>query len=135
MDEKELNIENENENENETTEVITDTEKEETSVKEDEPEKENKPVKKESVKKAKKPMSRKMKHSLISGAICIFVAAAVVLLNIISFTLTSKYSLLIHLGSEPTTSARPPVLIKGTPSEATKSMFFIYTNPPNTYLV
>jgi len=94
MDEKELNIENENENENETTEVITDTEKEETSVKEDEPEKENKPVKKESVKKAKKPMSRKMKHSLISGAICIFVAAAVVLLNIISFTLTSKYSVL-----------------------------------------
>ena len=94
MDEKELNIENENENENETTEVITDTEKEETSVKEDDPEKENKTVKKENVKKAKKPMSRKMKHSLISGAICIFVAAAVVLLNIISFTLTSKYSVL-----------------------------------------
>ena len=30
-----------------------------------------------------------------------------------------------HLGKEPTTSARPPVLINGTASEATNKIFFI----------
>ena len=74
MDEKEIKTENE--------EVKTDTEKE------------DKPVKKTVGEKPKKPMSRKMKHSLISAGICVFVAAAVVLVNIIAFTLTSKYSVL-----------------------------------------
>jgi hypothetical protein len=44
-------------------------------------------------------------------------------------TLTSKYCLSIHFGSDPTTSARPPVFMKGTPSDATKRIFFII-NPP-----
>lgn len=40
-------------------------------------------------------------------------------------TLQSKYLLSKYLGNEPTTSARPPVLINGTPSEATNNIFFI----------
>ena len=32
-------------------------------------------------------------------------------------------------GKEPTTSARPPVLINGTASDATNKMFFIRTPP------
>lgn len=78
MDEKEINMETE-------PEKLT----EDRSEKETEPSKEDKPVK-----KAKKPLSRKMKHSIISAVICIFVAAAVILLNIISVILTSKYSVL-----------------------------------------
>ena len=38
-------------------------------------------------------------------------------------TLTSKYFLSKHLGREPTTSANPPVLIKGTHSEAINNTF------------
>ena len=34
-----------------------------------------------------------------------------------------------YLGSEPTTSANPPVLIKGTHSEATNSTFFTIFSP------
>ena len=41
-------------------------------------------------------------------------------------TLTSNSSLLKHLGRDPTTSARPPVFINGTLSEATNNTFFIY---------
>ena len=44
-------------------------------------------------------------------------------------TLTSKYSLSIHFGKEPTTSAKPPVLINGTPSDATNNIFFIVIPP------
>ena len=49
-------------------------------------------------------------------------------------TLTSNYCLSIHFGREPTTSASPPVLINGTPSDATKRIFFI-TNPPTLLLI
>ena len=38
---------------------------------------------------------------------------------------SSKYSRSIHLGREPTTSASPPVLINGTPSDAANKMCFI----------
>ena len=40
-------------------------------------------------------------------------------------TLTSNSFLLRYCGSAPTTSARPPVFIKGTLSEAANSIFFI----------
>ena len=43
-------------------------------------------------------------------------------------TRTSKYSLSKHFGKDPTTSASPPVLIKGTASEATNNIFF-HDNP------
>ena len=43
-------------------------------------------------------------------------------------TLTSKYVLSKHFGSDPTTSANPPVLIKGTHSDATNKIFFNKTN-------
>ena len=46
-----------------------------------------------------------------------------------SITRTSKYCLSMHFGNDPTTSANPPVLINGTPSDATKRIFFI-TNLP-----
>ena len=37
-----------------------------------------------------------------------------------------------HFGREPTTSARPPVLIKGTASDATNKIFFM-KKPPSPY--
>ena len=42
--------------------------------------------------KEKKPVSRKKKHALISGATCLLVIAAVILVNVIASTLTSKLS-------------------------------------------
>ena len=50
-------------------------------------------------------------------------------------TLQSKYLLSKHLGNEPTTSARPPVLINGTPSEATNNIFFISRWTPSHFLL
>lgn len=43
---------------------------------------------------ARKPLSRKAKHGLLSGILCVLVAAAVVLVNIIAVTLTDKYAAL-----------------------------------------
>ena len=42
--------------------------------------------------KGKKPMSRKRKHALISGATCLLVIAAVILVNVIASALTLKLS-------------------------------------------
>ena len=44
---------------------------------------------------------------------------------------TSYFFLSKYFGGEPVTSARPPVLIKGTASEATNNIFFHVINPPN----
>jgi len=38
------------------------------------------------------------------------------------------------LGNEPTTSARPPVLIKGTHSDAVNKIFFI-VKPPDRLII
>lgn len=42
-------------------------------------------------------------------------------------TRTSKYCLSKHFGRDPTTSAKPPVLINGTASDAINRIFFIAT--------
>jgi len=46
-----------------------------------------------------------------------------------NMTLTSNSFLSKFFGSEPTTSANPPVLIKGTDSDAANKIFFIVFPP------